>query len=125
VPLQPSPTPEAGYVYGYPQPIPDKSKLPKTPEEYRLTFLLIKAVKEKDFERSDALERLIWEERFANSSASEKTEMLSKARAEETLEAEAAMDRLEKRIRAGGNLAELASFIKFKEMAKTAVSKKD
>lgn len=109
----PRPTEE----YDYPQPVPDKSKLPKTPEEYRLSFLRTKAIEQKDFEKAEELRRLLWQEQFSNADAAGKVRMFNKERAEQRLEMMETFDRAEKRIRWENRPAKLATFHKFKERA--------
>jgi hypothetical protein len=106
-------------------PVVDLSKLPKTPEEYRLTMLWMKAVEATDFDKAEVLRKLLWEEQFENGVPADRVQMFKKARVEERLEALAAMDRLEKRLRAEGSPAKLANLNKLKEIARKSHEEED
>ena len=107
------------------QPIPDYSSLPKTPEEYRLSVLWMKAVGEKDFEKAQELKQLLWQEQFANANATGKVRMFNQERAERRQEMMGVFDRAEKRIRWENRPAKLATFHKFKEGALTSYDKQE
>jgi hypothetical protein len=118
--IRPSPAPQAERVHDYSQSIPDKSKLPKTPEEYRLDFLRMKAIEEKDFEKADELGQLLFAEQFKNASPAGRVHMLKKAKEERFIEHFASWDRLEKRFRMEykGSSSEADKRIrKFREMS--------
>ncbi|ARO87966.1 hypothetical protein EBAPG3_009410 [Nitrosospira lacus] len=85
----------------------------------------MKAVSDKNFEKAETLKKLLWDEQFANASPVGRVEMFEKARVEERLEALAAMDRLEKRLRADGSPVKLANLIRFKEIARKSHAEED
>ncbi len=101
--------------YDYPQPILDKSKLPKTPEEYRLSVLSMKAVEEKDFVKAEELKQLLWQEQFKNATTNGRVHMFNEERAEKRLAMMRSLDGVEKRIRWENRPARLALFHRYKE----------
>ncbi|MFS8083133.1 MAG: hypothetical protein ACMG51_06755 [Ginsengibacter sp.] len=126
--LAPSSASEAKGNYDYSQLILDESKLAKTPEEYRLRFLWMKAVEAKDFEKADELKGLVFEEQFKNASPAGRVSMFKKAKEERWLEQAGALERLEKRVRVEyqGNSDKIEKNLKkFKEMAWKAFRKQE
>ena len=109
--------PSSGLIVYTTEAIPDYSGLPKTPEEYRLSILWMKAVGEKDFEQAQELKQLLWQEQFANANATGKVRMFNQERAERRQEMMGVFDRAEKRIRWENRPAKLATFHKLKERA--------
>ncbi len=116
--LSPVAPPPASYDYSALP--PDRSKLPRTPEEYTLSFLRMKAIEEKDFEKADELEQLLFAEQFKNASPAGRVHIFKKAKEERLTEHSASSDRLEKRFRTEykGSSSEADKRIrKFKEMS--------
>jgi hypothetical protein len=105
------------------QPVLDQSKLPKTPEEYRLSILWMKAVEAKDFDKASELKKLLWQEQFSNATADGKVRMFDELKAENRLAMMRSLDVVEKRIRWENRPAKLAAFHKFKEKALTSYEK--
>ena len=121
----PSASDTYGNTDGHTASVPDKGSLPKTPEEYRLSILWMKAVQEKNFEKAEELKQLLWQEQFSHANAAGKVRMFNQERAERRQEMMDVFDRAEKRIRWENRPAKLATFHKFKERALTSYDKRE
>ena len=108
-------SPNMGVVDSSELPVVDLSKLPKTPEEYRLAMLWMKAVEARDFDKAIELKQLLWKEQFKNATTAGRVHMFNEERAAKRLSMMRSLDVVEQRIKWENRPARLALFHKFKE----------